>query len=294
MSKSTHQLNKNTFKYLLIGSSGFLGSELKKILPKKETFCVARKNSDFNINLQNINKLSKIFNSYNFKFAINCAAKTSIEYCENKKIFCKKINTSLPIELDKLSKKYKFRLVHISTDQVYNSKSKKKNREFDQLGSSNYYSKTKLLAEKILMKNQNNLIIRTNFTGITPSKKTFVSWLLESVLNKKKINLLSDMFVSTLDVKSCAKLINELIKKNATGIFNLGTSDFLSKEQFAIYFAKKLNKNIYFNSISVKDMPVARPKYLALDVSKIEKFLGKKMINSFTSIKRIIREINKK
>lgn len=294
MSKSTHRLNKNTFKYLLIGSNGFLGSEFKKILPKKETFCVARKNSDFNINLQNTNKLSKIFNAYNFKFAINCAAKTSIEYCENKKILCKKINTSLPIELDKLSKKYKFRLVHISTDQVYNSKNKKKNREFDQLGSNNYYSKTKLLAEKILMKNQNNLIIRTNFTGITPAKKTFVSWLFEAVLNKKKINLLSDMFVSTLDVKSCAKLVKELIKKNATGIFNLGTSDFLSKEQFAIYFAKKLNKNIYFNSISVKDIHVARPKYLALDVSKIEKFLGKKMINSFTSIKRIVREINKK
>ena len=47
------------------------------------------------------------------------------------------------------------------------------------------------------------------------------------------------MFVSTLDVFSCADIIKKLINKKACGVYNVGTNKPLSKKDFAIYFAKK-------------------------------------------------------
>ena len=117
--KKTRQLQKNTFKFLLLGSNGLLGNELKK-LPEK-TLCLSKKkNADLNIDLRNFLKLENIFKEYKFDNIINCL-------CYNKfsliakliKINCDLINEKLPIFLNKLSFKYNFKLIHISTDQVY-------------------------------------------------------------------------------------------------------------------------------------------------------------------------------
>ena len=85
MSKKIIQYRKKIFKYLLIGSNGLLGSELKKILPKNESLFIARKKSDYNIDLSNFNDLKKIFEKYKFLNVINVAAITNLEICQKKK-----------------------------------------------------------------------------------------------------------------------------------------------------------------------------------------------------------------
>ena len=66
MSKKIIQYRKKIFKYLLIGSNGLLGSELKKILPKNESLFIARKKSDYNIDLSNFNDLKRYSRNINF------------------------------------------------------------------------------------------------------------------------------------------------------------------------------------------------------------------------------------
>ena len=115
---------KRTYKFLLIGSNGLLGSTLKKKLPKKETFLTAKNKSNLNLDLSDFKKLSKIFDKYEFKYVINCAAITSLHDCENNKKKTWKINTLLPEKLSKLSKTKKFKYIHISTDHIFFSKKK--------------------------------------------------------------------------------------------------------------------------------------------------------------------------
>ena len=191
----------------MLGSNGLLGNELKKILPEK-TLCLSKKNADLNIDLRNFLKLENIFKEYKFDNIINCAAITNLVSCETNQNNCNLINEKLPIFLNKLSFKYNFKLIHISTDQVYDSINYKLNKETDKLGYHNHYSKTKLKAEKKLLNNiKKNLIIRTNFTGFKKNKVNFLSWLHKSIKEKKTINLFEDMFVSTLDVFTCAIII---------------------------------------------------------------------------------------
>ena len=293
MLKKIHPQKKIIFEYLLIGSNGLLGSSIKSKLNLKKVMCVARTNSDYNVDLKYFKKFKKIFDKYEFKNVINCAAITNLSKCEKEKKKTKKINLELPILLNNLSKKMKFNLIHISTDQVYCKGKSNKFKETDKISFLNYYSKTKFLAEKILMNNKKSLIIRTNFTGFKKNlNKTFVGWLLDSIKRKKKISLFNDFYVSTIDVNFCSKVIIKLIKKKAKGIYNIGSRKSISKERFAILFANKMGKKLNYNSVSSTKSDIKRPKNITLDISKIERKLKILMPYPVAVINNLIKELN--
>tara|TARA_B100000579_G_scaffold390693_1_gene365355 strand:- start:21435 stop:22328 length:894 start_codon:yes stop_codon:yes gene_type:complete len=296
MSKNLHLSKKNTFKYLLIGSNGLLGSSLKKIIPKEQLKTLSRNKASININLENFSKLKKIFEKYKFTYVINCAAMTNLKKCENNYIKCKKINSSLPRKLSEFSIKYNFQLIQISTDQFFKNKKFRLNNEKDKIFPINKYAKSKILCEKYVKKNKKNLIIRTNFTGFKNDKKniSFVRWLINSIQKKKTINLFNDIYVSTLDVDTCAKLIIELIITRSSGIYNCATSRAITKKEFGLYLSKKINKSIFYKEVSVVSDPVKRQKYLGLNVNKIEKKLGKKMISPYKAIDNLVKLYLKK
>ena len=282
---------KINFKYLIIGSNGLLGSKIKKNLPSKDTFCIARNFSDYNCDLSNLKKLLNFFDKYKFVNVINCAAIANIDKCEKNKKNCKKINLDFPIFLNRLSKKKEFNLIHVSSDQVYCIGNKSKYKETDKVSFTNYYSKTKYFAEKYLIKNKRCLIVRTNFTGFKKNlRESFIGWVLESLIKKKKIQLFNDLYVSTLDVNYCSKAIIKLINLNAKGIFNLGSNSSLSKEKFANIFAKKLKKKFYYKAVSSKRTSVFRPHNLTMDVEKIEKKLKVNMPSPKKVINNLIKE----
>ena len=291
MLRKIHQYKKKTFDYLILGSNGLLGNELKKILPKNKTICSARDYSNINIDLVNLKNLEKVFKKYNFVNVINSAAITDLDECQKNKFLCNKINLKLVIKLNRLSKKFKFKLIHISTDQIYVNEKKLKHKEKDKLGYFNNYAKAKFLCEKNLKDNSNKLIIRTNFTGFKKKlNSTFIGWLSENIKKNKKIKLFNDLYCSTIDVKTCALIIKKLILKNCKGTFNLGTRDSLTKKEFAVYFANKLKKRIYYEEISAKNSNVKRPLNLTLNVNKIEKTLNIKMISSIQAINNLTRQ----
>ena len=114
---------------------------------------------------------------------INCIAKVSIDYCEKKFDEAKLINFKLVEFLSKMSKKFKFKLVQISTDHVYKGRKFKLNNEKSKIFSINKYAESKILAEHSVKFLKSFLIIRTNFTG--RKKNTFIDQLVKNL--KKEI-----------------------------------------------------------------------------------------------------------
>tara|TARA_B100001540_G_C15787357_1_gene633847 strand:+ start:1008 stop:1856 length:849 start_codon:yes stop_codon:yes gene_type:complete len=277
-------------KNLVIGSNGLLGSEIVKQLKKKKIcyFTIARKKSDFNLDLEKYNKLEEFFKKNNFLNVINCAAKISIDYCEKNYRKAIIINYNFPKYLTKLSMKYNFKLVHISSDHVYKGKKFKLNSEKSKLFPINKYALSKILAEKVVKINKKNLIIRTNFTGRKNDGNSFIDWLDKNIKKKNTIKLFNDMYTSTIDVKTCAKIIVDLIISKSSGIYNLGSKDVISKKEFAIKYAGKIRKKIKFISESCDDLNVPRGKNLGLNVKKIEKKLNIKMPTSSKVIKNLV------
>ena len=278
------------FEFLIIGSNGLLGSRVVKILKKKKVnfLSIARKNSNFDLNLKNFKNLNKFFLKNRFKIVINCAGKIDINYCENKFNDALIINCMLVKFLSQMSKKFNFKLVQISTDHVYKGKKLTLNTEKSKIFAINKYAKTKILAERYLKNLKKFLIIRTNFTG--KKNNTFIDWLIKSIKGKKLINLFNDMYTSTLDAQTCAEIIIELATLKSKGIYNVGTRNMISKEQFAIYVSKILKTKIKYKSVSCDIQQVPRGKNLGLNVKKIEKKIGHKMPTSNQSIINLVKD----
>ena len=129
------------------------------------------------------------------------------------------------------------------------------------------------------------LIIRTNFTG--RKKNTFIDQLVKNLKKKKSVNLFDDMYTSTIDVKSCAKIIIDLALLKSKGIYNLGARNMMSKKNFAIHLSKVLNLKIIFKSVSSDMLNIPRGKNLGLNVKKIEQKLGYLLPTTKESIKKL-------
>jgi dTDP-4-dehydrorhamnose reductase len=278
------------YKFLIIGSKGLLGSNIVKYLRKNKISHkkIARNNSDYNLDLKNFEKLKYFFSKNKFEIVINCVAKVNIDFCEKNYKEAKLINLNLVKYLSLLSKLYGFKLVQISTDQVYNQKKHKLNKEEDRVAGANKYAILKIKSENSLKNQKNYLIIRTNFTG--KRKNSFIDWLIKSIKKERTINLFSDMYTSTLDVSTCAKYIVKLSLLNANGVYNLGTKNMISKKQFAIYVSKLVKKKIYYKTTSCDILSTRRSKNLGLNIKKIEKKVGEKMITSQEAIKNLVSE----
>ena len=280
----------------ILGSEGLLGSALKKYLKNVEMknfqiFTIAKKNSDFNINLKNFSKLKKILHKNKIDILINCAAHTNLIKCENSFRKINKINVLLPKFLNELSKKLNFKLVHISTDSIYSSSKKyKQNKENDKISYSNNYSKSKFLAESSINKKK-NLILRSNFISI--NKKSFPKFLLDNIKKNKHVNLYEDYYTSSLDLHTYVKIFVKILKADLRGVYNIGSRDSISKKEFAIKFSKKMNKKLIYSSISVNQTKkIKRNVNIGMNVVKIEKKLKLKMINSNQVIKNLIKNAN--
>tara|TARA_B110000971_G_C19951764_1_gene473692 strand:- start:23 stop:874 length:852 start_codon:yes stop_codon:yes gene_type:complete len=278
------------YEFLVIGSKGLLGAKIVKILKNNNNnyLTIARKDSNFNLNLKNFKSLNKFFLKNKFRVVINCAAIIDINYCESKFNEALIINCKLVKFLSEMSKKFDFKLVQISTDHVYRGKKLKLNHEKSKIFAINKYAKTKILAEKYLKRLKKFLIIRTNFTG--KKKNTFIDWLIKSIKAKKTINLFNDMYTSTMDVNTCAKIIIDLALLKSKGIYNLGSRNMISKKNFAISVSKKLKKKIKYKSMSCDVQQISRGKNLGLCVNKIEKKIGYKMPTSNQSIINLVKE----
>ena len=97
------------------------------------------------------------------------------------------------------------------------------------------------------------------------------------------------MYISTLDVETCAKIIIDLSLIQSRGIYNVGTKDMVSKKNFALQMSKILKLKINYRNVSCETLAVPRGKNLGLNVKKIEQ----KLRYSMPTIQQSIRSLAK-
>ena len=269
----------NMLKVLILGSSGLLGknfyTEFKnnKKINLFHTGLTKRK-----FDLTNKLKLQNLVLSIKPDLIINTIGLTDIEICERDKKISKEINYGIIQNIFYLRKKKKldFKLIHISTDQLYNSNKNKKSSEKSKIFLSNNYCKHKRIAEIICLKNK-ALILRTNFFGKSFTKsKSFTDWIYNKFKNNKKFYLFNDVNFNPLRIKSLVKIISIIINRGLYinyGIYNLGSKDAIYKNQFAILFAKKVGiyKKNYSNISVNKILKVKRSTNMFMNVNKFER-----------------------
>lgn len=260
-------------KILITGSTGLLGSYLTKYL-KKRKFKITKFKRKGLSKLSNIHFCEKYFEKNNYDKIINLSAITNIDYCEKNKLIAKEVNFTLIKNICNVIKKLKRKthIIQLSTDQFYDSfKTNTENKK----KCVNYYTKTKLMAEKVCLKS-NCTILRTNFVGksLALGRTSFSDWIYYSIKNKKFIHLAGDIMFSPLSIKTLSKIIVIIIKKPIRGLYNVGSIRGLSKLNFAKNFSKKVGLNTdYIYPVTYKKIKffAKRNKDMRMQVKKFEK-----------------------
>ena len=244
------KLIKYKKKILILGSAGMLGHQLYNYLESKNYIVkgICRNNKNIpnkffknkkflNLDLEKFDLLKNTILKYRPDFIINCAGiikQKSHLYDENK-IYL--INACLPNYLSILSKKFRFKLIHISTDCVYDGK-KGNYKEGDIINSTDDYGLSKALGE---VYSDNCITLRTSIIGHEFNQN---NGLLEWFLKQKKVYGFKKAFFSGLTTLELSKVIEKLLKKNLNkGIYNIASKK-ISKYELLVLINEIYDKNI--------------------------------------------------
>ncbi|WP_440694015.1 SDR family oxidoreductase [Candidatus Pelagibacter sp. HIMB1695] len=265
-------------KILILGSSGFLGTTLIKFLNKIKynVFGQSRHpGSKLPCNPANINEIKVLISKLEPDVIINLIANTDVDLCQKNRGIAYEANVLPSINLVNSLKnlKYKTKIIHISTDHVYEGVGFKKE---EQVNPVNQYAITKLQAEKVIL-DYGGLVIRTNFIGknFNNKKNSLTDWIYENLTHGKQIKVFDNIKINPLNINTLCKYIDFLIEKKAKGLFNLGSHDGITKAELAFCFADELNLNTSLLKKS-KFFPNShqsiRPHDMRMDITKFQNY----------------------
>mgnify|MGYP002701221035 CR=1 FL=1 len=175
---------------LVIGKNGQLGKSIKKIIKKSETInnfiFVGREE----LELCNKSMIADYFKDNSFDIIINCAAYTNVDKAEKELELANMINNEAVSELAQVAKDQQARLIHISTDYVFDGQNDKPYKEIDKTNAINIYGKTKLAGEKAIQKilPTGAIIIRVSWM-YSEYGNNFVQTMLRIVKEKEEIKI---------------------------------------------------------------------------------------------------------
>ena len=279
-------------KILVTGEKGQLGSELKKKSHTYNNFeWIFTDRQSFNISdRDNIDVYLDICKP---NIIINCAAYTAVDNAEVDFENANTINHKAVELIAKWSNNNNCKLIHISTDYVYNGNSKTPYIEEDQTVPLNNYGKTKLLGDIACQKNNpSSIIIRTAWL-YSSFGYNFVTKMLNLMKSKSQLNVINDQVGSPTYAADLAEVILRIINTKTwkPGIYHYTNLGKVSWFDFANDIKSIYGFNTRIDSISSKEYSIKtkRPKYSLLDNSKIKNTFDINQMNYLDSLNKCIK-----
>ena len=259
---------------LITGAKGQLGQEFKRL---KDTFDVNMILTDIGqIDICSPENINDFLSGIELDYIVNCAAYTNVKDAEVEREKSLLINSFGVKNLVNYCEKKKIKLIHISTDYVYNSKSIDPTDEISNIKPINYYGFSKREGEKHIEKSESeSIIIRTSWL-YSKFGKNFVNTIIEKCKNKTEINVVNDQFGCPTYAKDLANDILRIVKSNINfnfknKIFNYSNLSYTNWYEFASTIKAKCGYNSTINPVasSFFKNDVKRPKFSVTSKQKI-------------------------
>ncbi|PKP34614.1 MAG: dTDP-4-dehydrorhamnose reductase, partial [Bacteroidetes bacterium HGW-Bacteroidetes-15] len=156
------EISNNLLRILVTGSNGQLGSEIRAIAEKYPQLHFIFTDVD-ELDITDKNSLASFFKNSKPNFVINCAAYTAVDGAEDDKYNAFRINAEAPKLLAEASKVVGAKLIHISTDYVFNGRTWEPYTEDYPTSANSVYGESKLQGEKWVLESGNAMVIRTSW-----------------------------------------------------------------------------------------------------------------------------------
>lgn len=264
-------------KILILGHKGMLGFDL--ILKLSAAYEVTGKDID-DFDITSPDDCRDVVAESKPDCVINAAAFTNVDACETEKEICYAVNALGVKNIAEACKKENIKIVHFSTDYVFDGTKNRPYIEEDPCNPINFYGHTKREGEIFLQTlSPNYLLIRTSWLyGI--NGRNFVKTIMHKGQTEKKLDVVDDQIGSPTYTKDLAGAVKLLIERNQTGIYHVTNRGHCSWYDFAV---KILQGNgltdVAINPIKSDQLvrPAMRPFYSVLGNRKLHETTGKMM-----------------
>jgi dTDP-4-dehydrorhamnose reductase len=262
---------------LITGSNGQLGSELKLLSSSFPQINYIFHDID-TLNINDNSAVLDFFSSYKPDIVVNCAAYTAVDKAETENNLAYLVNDKAVENLQKACEKFNTKIIHISTDYVFDGNKNTPYKETDVTNPVSIYGKSKLAGEKHLNDNENAMIIRTSWL-YSSFGNNFLKTIIRLSSERNELKVVYDQVGTPTYAYDLASAVLLIIKKIVMdeslfcpGIFHYSNEGVCSWYDFAneiIQFHGSLCKVI---PIVTSEFPtlVVRPSYSVLDKSKIK------------------------
>ncbi len=260
---------------ILGGKTGLLGQPLTEKLQEQKITTIPLSRNDFDP--LNEKSLTALLEREEPDLIFNTIAYTMVDQAEDEENNAHLLNTTFPATLGRLAKTYNCKLIHFSTDFVFDGKSDSPYTEEDKTNPQSVYGETKLAGEDQLHEQgyENILIIRTAWL-FGPHKTNFVHKILNLARERESLTIVHDQSGSPTYTPDLAEYTIELLKNKATGIFNVVNSGKASWCELATEAINCSAINCRVDPVPTSAYPTkaTRPPYSVLDTSKMTELTG--------------------
>ncbi len=262
---------------LMTGNQGQLGRAIERLAADRQ---LSVSGSDIDtLDIADADRVERWIEEHRPQTLINCAAFTAVDDCETHKSQAKSINGTAVGNLASACRKFGVRLIHISTDYVFDGKGSRPYREDDRVGPTSAYGRTKLLGEQMAAQTPRHLIVRTAWLyGL--GGRNFVEAIRRQINGgAKELKVVADQYGCPTFCDDLGAAILDLTGTDACGIVHAVNSGDTTWHGFATEIAHRMGSTISILPVTTEAFPrpAPRPAYSVLDTSRLQIILNRSM-----------------
>ena len=269
-------------KVLIIGAGGRLGAALmSEFRPKYDI-------AGFNhaqLDLSNLKGLREKLSALTFDVLINAAAFTNVDACETESDRAFLINAEAPGVLANLCGEKGAKLIHFSTDYVFDGEKRAPYTEEDQAKPISAYGESKLAGEKnVLAAEDGHLVVRVSWV-FGPDRPSFIDAMIKRAQQDEKIDAISDKFSTPTYAQDIARTLPQFFDRAIEGgilhFANAGKCSWQEYAQWALDCCRDGGiplRTTTVGALTLRDMSswvARRPAYSVLSSAKYAELTGK-------------------
>jgi len=279
---------------LVTGRNGQLGSELHHLSASSDDSFLFVDIEDGDIT--NKNQLQKLVTEHQIEAIINCAAYTAVDKSEEEQELAYAVNAIGVLNLVEICAENNLRLIHISTDYVFNGEGTAPYKPEDPVSPLGVYGATKRAGEvHLLSGTAEAIIIRTSWV-FSSFGGNFVKTMLRLGAERDNLNVVNDQRGCPTYARDLASACLQVIKADWKGkqrIYHFSNSGEITWFDFATEIMRLGKRNCLVNPIPTSEYPTPakRPAYSVLDTSDLTKDFGITPRNWKEALKDCIAEI---
>lgn len=276
-------------RILITGASGLLGLNLAlEITRRHMVFGTVNHNTlktdAFTViqtNLLAPGAVERLLERTKPDWVIHCAALANLDACEVDPLLAKQLNTELPYTLANHVARSGARMLHVSTDAVFDGL-RGDYTEGDVATPVGVYSCTKLEGEQAVAEaNPNAIIARVNLFGWSiTGKRSLAEFFFNNLSTGQQVMGFTDVLFCPLLANDLADIFVNMLEKNLNGLFHVVSSESLSKYDFGVRLARRFNLDsslIIPTSVVDSGLKAFRSPNLTLRSDKLAHALGKSL-----------------